>query len=245
MRNCNNTQILRMAGLTWLRPFIDTSYFKECSCTQHANSRDKKFFCVDCIRGPFCLHKISTEHASHITLQVRKCTRRESVKIDDVKRLLNIDGIQVYSFNNAPVVYLRQRSDNSTDDNYNAKKDLACMNCCKNLIDGKSLYCSIACKFSIETASIELLGASTSAPYHRQQNHEKGKEKMDEESTSIMHDPQPQILDDMHGMHIPMHNNSPLLSPPLASNTTIMPPPRRPLHRRKRFIPCRSPNGMY
>ncbi|KAI5083597.1 hypothetical protein GOP47_0003340 [Adiantum capillus-veneris] len=143
----------------WFSLFMQATYFKDCRCRQHTRSREQKFFCVDCANGPFCNFKIDQEHGNHRTLQVRKCTRQDSIKTDDLAGLLSIADVQVYSFNGAAVVYLHRRpqdqlyANDEERDAHHARKSLVCFSCPRGLLSGTYHYCCIACKFSIEPAN--------------------------------------------------------------------------------------------
>ncbi|MCO5569088.1 hypothetical protein L7F22_022795 [Adiantum nelumboides] len=143
---------------SWFSHFMRTMYFGACQCTQHTRCREEKYFCVDCANGPFCIVKIKTEHRNHTTLQVRKCTRLDSIKVEDLRGLIDVDDVQVYIFNNAPLVYLHRRPQDQPyphtiehvdifSHDQHARRSLVCLRCPRVLLNERYLYCCIECKF--------------------------------------------------------------------------------------------------
>ncbi|KAH7301788.1 hypothetical protein KP509_23G043100 [Ceratopteris richardii] len=84
--------------------FLNCTYFGPCEKHQfHKN--EKNHFCIDCMDGPLCSHRLISSHGKHRTLQVRRASHADGVRVDNLSKLLDISGIQTYIINNNRIVY--------------------------------------------------------------------------------------------------------------------------------------------
>ncbi|MCO5559202.1 hypothetical protein L7F22_012797 [Adiantum nelumboides] len=133
-------------GPPWLEKFLSCTYFDPCAEHQF-NKNEKNHFCIDCIDGPLCSRGLLAEHAKHRTLQVRKASHADGVRVENVCKLLDISSIQTYIINNHKIVFLLRQ----TKGKLAAKPvdgTVAARHCqtCGRLLSDLVKFCSIKCK---------------------------------------------------------------------------------------------------
>ncbi|MCO5572881.1 hypothetical protein L7F22_026640 [Adiantum nelumboides] len=133
-------------GPPWLERFLSCTYFDPCAEHQF-NKNEKNHFCIDCIDGPLCSRGLLAEHAKHRTLQVRKASHADGVRVENVCKLLDISSIQTYIINNHKIVFLLRQ----TKGKLAAKPvdgTVAARHCqtCGRLLSDLVKFCSIKCK---------------------------------------------------------------------------------------------------
>ncbi|KAJ7533946.1 hypothetical protein O6H91_13G072300 [Diphasiastrum complanatum] len=127
-------------GPEWLTPFLSAQYFSHCA--SHAQGRrENTRFCIDCQQGPLCATAIESKHVAHNTLQIRKASRMNVVKLNEVKKYIDVSNIQVYTINGATIIFLHARP--------HLQLARACSSYCevcgRNIVDPVR-FCSIGCK---------------------------------------------------------------------------------------------------
>ncbi|EFJ06443.1 hypothetical protein SELMODRAFT_131111, partial [Selaginella moellendorffii] len=128
-----------MAVPGWLEAFLAGNYFAH--CRSHVSSKNERnHFCVDCCEGPLC-HSGLRDHLSHTTLQVRRASHMDAVRINDLHKLLDTTGIQPYTINGAKIAFLLSRPQSRL-----AKGSLRCCETCGRSISDPLRFCSISCK---------------------------------------------------------------------------------------------------
>ncbi|KAJ7539933.1 hypothetical protein O6H91_11G115500 [Diphasiastrum complanatum] len=135
----------------WLHDFLRVTYFTSCHgrCSCDTNAHEV-YFCISCGKGPFCLHTVLYDHRSssttnHTCIRVRKASRKDAVRVRDVQTLLDISGIQVYSFNGSDHLFLQSRPPSKI--NTTKRSDVpSCGICGRRIIDHLHRFCSISCK---------------------------------------------------------------------------------------------------
>ncbi|KAJ7555577.1 hypothetical protein O6H91_05G045500 [Diphasiastrum complanatum] len=123
----------------WIHPFLVGDYFS--NCRNHSCKRNERNqFCIDCIQGPLC-HIGLQGHIGHRTLQVRRASHMDAVRVSDVQKLADISSIQTYSINGAKIVFLLCRPQ------HKIVKDAphSCITCGRSLADPVN-FCCISCK---------------------------------------------------------------------------------------------------
>ncbi|KAI5069706.1 hypothetical protein GOP47_0016007 [Adiantum capillus-veneris] len=133
-------------GPPWLETFLSCTYFDPCAEHQF-NKNEKNHFCIDCIDGPLCSRGLLAAHAKHRTLQVRKASHADGVRVENVCKLLDISSIQTYIINNHKIVFLLRQAKGKL-----AAKPIdgtvAARHCqtCGRLLSDVVKFCSIKCK---------------------------------------------------------------------------------------------------
>lgn len=127
-------------GPSWLPPFLMRKYFDHCNkhtCGRHEMNQ----FCVDCCAGPYCPKGLSESHSGHSSVQVRKASHRDAVRIVDIQRFINISNIQLYSINGAKIVFLRSLPQPKV-----CKGAANSCDICRRSLADQVRFCSISCK---------------------------------------------------------------------------------------------------
>ncbi|EFJ12466.1 hypothetical protein SELMODRAFT_26454, partial [Selaginella moellendorffii] len=128
---------------SWLPHFLTGNYFSQ--CLKHASSKNERnHFCIDCVLdGPMCHIGLQTEHANHRSLQVRRASHMDAVRVHDIQKLADISNIQTYTINSAKIVFLLSRP----QDRIAKAATHWCQNCNRTLTD-PTCFCSISCKLA-------------------------------------------------------------------------------------------------
>lgn len=98
----------------WIASFVGHSenYFANCTDHDHRGqlaAKTLRFFCVDCVAGPLCETGCRLEHQGHRILQVRKASKDNVVRAEDIVELWNIDDIKIYVINDSDIIFLPGR----------------------------------------------------------------------------------------------------------------------------------------
>lgn len=127
-------------GPTWLPQLLRAEFFGHCK--KHTTGKhEKNQFCLSCCSGPYCPEGLSQWHSGHASVQVRKASHRDVVRIVDIQRYLDISCIQAYTINSAKIVFLQSRPQPKLCKG--APK--YCDTCHRSLAD-QVKFCSINCK---------------------------------------------------------------------------------------------------
>ena len=128
-------------GPEWLGVFLShVSYFDSCKLHPASSKNDANFFCVTCKSSTLCKTCVVKDHGGHHVLQVRKSSHHDAVRIDDLKKTLDLTQIQPYIINGARIVHLNKRPQGKQQ-----KADNACVICNRNLMENNR-FCSLGCK---------------------------------------------------------------------------------------------------
>ncbi|KAH7445448.1 hypothetical protein KP509_01G009800 [Ceratopteris richardii] len=133
-------------GPPWLEKFLNCTYFGPCEKHQfHKN--EKNHFCIDCMDGPLCSHGLISSHGNHRTLQVRRASHADGVRVDNLSKLLDISGIQTYIINNNRIVFLLRQAKGKLAAKLHGGVFVA-RHCqiCGRLLSDLVKFCSIKCK---------------------------------------------------------------------------------------------------
>lgn len=96
-------------GPPWLAKLLSIAEFFG-HCKTHLTGRNEKnHFCFDCQRGPLCPVGVAESHAGHATVQIRKASHRDVVRVVDIHKLLDFSNIQLYTINSAKILFLQSR----------------------------------------------------------------------------------------------------------------------------------------
>ncbi|CAM6033509.1 unnamed protein product [Sphagnum compactum] len=96
-------------GPPWLAKLLSIAEFFG-HCKTHLTGRNEKnHFCFDCQRGPLCPVGVAESHAGHATVQIRKASHRDVVRVVDIHKLLDFSNIQLYTINSAKILFLQSK----------------------------------------------------------------------------------------------------------------------------------------
>jgi hypothetical protein len=127
-------------GPAWLPQLLRTEFFGH--CRKHTTGKhEKNQFCLSCCSGPYCPEGLHQLHPGHASVQVRKASHRDVVRIADIQKYLDIANIQAYTINSAKIVFLQSRPQPKLCKG--APK--YCDTCHRSLAD-QVKFCSINCK---------------------------------------------------------------------------------------------------
>ncbi|WVZ00695.1 hypothetical protein V8G54_026764, partial [Vigna mungo] len=136
----------------WLEEFLSiTTFFIECEEHIECIRRECNMYCFDCSSDkPLCLYCVKYCHKNHRTIQVRRSTYQNVVRVEDIKDELDTSGIQLYVINKFHVVFLNKRGfdvhrKKGIGKNYS---DTSLCNICTRNISNPSRFCSLECKVS-------------------------------------------------------------------------------------------------
>ncbi|KAE9600576.1 putative transcription repressor PLATZ family [Lupinus albus] len=143
-----------LKGPAWLENLLSTTFFLGCEIhNKHRNECNK--YCLDCTDDAFCSHCIPTNHKGHHVIQIRRSSYQECVRVGDIEKALEIDGVQTFVINGAKVIFLNKRgrcisqTKNTGGGNLRnnfCKNTAECMTCGRTLLE-PFCFCSIECKF--------------------------------------------------------------------------------------------------
>ncbi|XP_021770535.1 uncharacterized protein LOC110734698 [Chenopodium quinoa] len=125
----------------WLEPMLGTTFFHICRIHGDAARSECNMFCLDCHCDAFCYYCRSSRHKDHQVIQIRRSSYHDVVRVGDVQKMMDINGVQTYVINSARVMFLNQRPQPK------AGKGVAhlCEICGRSLLD-PFRFCSLGCK---------------------------------------------------------------------------------------------------
>ena len=94
-------------GPAWLPALLECDrFFSHCKFhTTGKNERNQ--FCFECPQaGALCPEGLATAHRGHASIQIRRASHRDVVRIADIQKYVDLSNIQPYSINSAKIVFL-------------------------------------------------------------------------------------------------------------------------------------------
>ncbi|KMZ63261.1 hypothetical protein ZOSMA_41G01050, partial [Zostera marina] len=88
----------------WLEPLLTSPFFTICRSHDDSPRSERNMFCLDCPSATaFCFYCRSTSHLGHRTIQIRRSSYHDVVRVSEIQKVLDIGGVQTYVINSARV----------------------------------------------------------------------------------------------------------------------------------------------
>ncbi|QCE09400.1 hypothetical protein DEO72_LG10g619 [Vigna unguiculata] len=79
----------------WLEEFLSiTTFFTKCEEHTEYIRRECNMYCFDCSNKPLCSHCVKYCHKNHRTIQIRRSSYQNVVRVKDIKDALDTSEIQ-------------------------------------------------------------------------------------------------------------------------------------------------------
>lgn len=132
----------------WLLPLLSARFFAHCGT--HADSHrsgECNQFCLDC-SATLCSLCVAHGHRDHHTIQIRRSSYHDVIRVSDIQRFLDIAGVQTYVINSARVIFLNERPQQHKPGGAGKAASASanlCEVCARSLLDNFR-FCSLGCK---------------------------------------------------------------------------------------------------
>lgn len=135
--------------LGWVHALVSIGrFFQECN-GDHGEDAPKRNLQMNHLDLDSCTPCCGVCAQTRKTLQIRRSTYREVVRVDDIKRLINLDGVFPYRINGDTVVFLRPRQKTRPPTGQNQFfRCHKCKRCLSRTLAYK--FCSLRCKLDYE-----------------------------------------------------------------------------------------------
>ncbi|XP_073148032.1 protein RGF1 INDUCIBLE TRANSCRIPTION FACTOR 1-like [Henckelia pumila] len=166
----------------WLEKLLATAFFTACHGHGAAARSECNMFCLDCsVDDSFCPYCRSSKHTDHRVIQIRRSSYHDVVRVSEIQKVLDINGVQTYVINSARVLFLNQRPQPKVG----KTSSHVCETCGRSLLD-PFRFCSLGCKFvgmrNIEEGSFTLEGKNVEVVTERRLVSSSKEEEEEEES---------------------------------------------------------------
>lgn len=134
-------------GPSWLPALVNSENFFS-QCNHHTSGKNERNqFCFDCPQeGPLCPEGLAASHRGqgHATIQIRRASHRDVVRISDIQKYVDLANIQPYTINSAKIVFLQSKPQTKI-----VKGAAHYCEWCHRSIADPVRFCSISCKLAV------------------------------------------------------------------------------------------------
>lgn len=129
-------------GPAWLPALLKRDdFFSHCNFHTSGKS-ERNQFCFDCPHeGPLCPEGLATSHRGHASIQIRRASHRDVVRVADIMKYVDLANIQPYTINSAKIVFLQSKPQPKI-----VKGAAHYCEMCHRSIADPVRFCSIFCK---------------------------------------------------------------------------------------------------
>ncbi|KAL6984945.1 hypothetical protein U1Q18_018326 [Sarracenia purpurea var. burkii] len=122
----------------------------ESICRTHgdATRSECNMYCLDCNDNSFCFYCCSSKHKDHQVIQIRRSSYHDVVRVSEIQKVLNINGVQTYVINSVRVLFLNVRPQPKSS---SVGKGVSHICCRRSLLD-PFRFCSLRCKANEESS---------------------------------------------------------------------------------------------
>ncbi|OVA17915.1 Protein of unknown function DUF597 [Macleaya cordata] len=126
----------------WLEKLLSTNFFTVCRTHGDSARSECNMYCLDCNGDAFCFYCRSSRHKDHRVIQIRRSSYHDVVRVAEIQKVLDINGVQTYVINSARVLFLNERPQPKA-----GGKGVShiCEICGRSLLD-PFRFCSLGCK---------------------------------------------------------------------------------------------------
>ncbi|KAI3989768.1 hypothetical protein MKX01_040738 [Papaver californicum] len=129
----------------WLEKLLSANFFTVCKTHSDSARSECNMYCLDCNGDSFCFYCRSSRHKDHRVIQIRRSSYHDVVRVSEVQKVLDINGVQTYVINSARVLFLNERPQPKAASGSTKGVSHICEICCRSLLD-PFRFCSLGCK---------------------------------------------------------------------------------------------------
>ncbi|KAF7127306.1 hypothetical protein RHSIM_Rhsim11G0018100 [Rhododendron simsii] len=92
----------------WLKLLLEANFFVDYQTHGHYKYMQCNHYCIECTGNPFCSYCLD-DHKNHQIIQMRRSSLSNDVRVDDIRKHINVGAIQPYMINKRQITFLNSR----------------------------------------------------------------------------------------------------------------------------------------